>query len=222
LDEEPASAPLDPVGNIAYEAWFQHQRTLQICVAVLSAVVIILGALLAVSMRRPPIVIVDRVDSDGHVQVSNYAGVQYTPREAEIRARLNDWAIDRYRLVKDLGTRNFKLNYYYLSNMLAQKLMQPDAARVAKILAGSEPEQDVQIDAIRFTDVQPAKGEAVIEMIKIVGTGDTAERQRWNVTLRYEVDWIAAAKRGEADPQFLNINPLGVTVTWFHEDRADR
>lgn len=214
--------PVDHTGNIAYEARFEHQRTLQICVAGLTALVVILSLLLVAAARRPPIVIVDRIDGDGHVQVSNYAGVQYTPREAEIRARLNDWAIDRYRLLKDLGTRNFRLNYYFLSSSLAQKLMPQDAAHVAKVIAGSEPEQDVQVDAIRFTDVQATKGEAVIEMTKIVGSGDSAERQHWNVTLRYEVDWVAAAKRGETDPQLLNVNPLGVTIVWLHEDRSGR
>lgn len=214
--------PLDEIGNIAYEARFEHQRTLQICMAALCVLVVVLSLLLAWVARRAPVVIVDRVDGDGRVQVSNYAGVVYTPREAEIRSRLNDWAIDRYRLLKALGTSDFKLNYYYLSGSLAQQLKAQDEAHVARILAGSDPEQDVQIDAIRFTAVEGTKGEAVIEMTKIVNPGDNAERQKWTVTVRYEVDWIAAAKRGETDPQYLNVNPLGVTITWFHEDRAGR
>jgi len=222
--------PPDPTGNAAYAAQFRHYRMLQ------AGAVVLAGALIASLVadlwlaHRRPVVIVVRVDGFGHAIAQRYSAFSYTPREAEIRARLNDWAIYRYRLVKAVAGEKFKWNYDYLSGSLAQKLMQQDAPRVAKILAGSEPEQDVLIDNIQFTaldgrrqmDGAVASGEAVIDLTKIVNPSGESERQHWTVTVRYEVDPVQAAKRGESDPQFQNLNPLGVTITWFHEDRAFR
>lgn len=222
--------PVDSVGNIAYEARFQHQRTLQWSVAGLLAAVTALSITLAWQSHRPPTVLVVRVDEAGRATPIRYDALQFTPREGEIRARLNDWAIDRYRLLKAVAGDSFKLNYDFLSADLGRRLMSPDAAHLAKILAGSEPEQDVQIDNIQFTslsnqrlpDGAVASGEAVIDMTRTAQSGAQTDPQHWTVTVRYEVDPVAAARRGETDPQFLNVNPLGVTITWFHEDRAFR
>ena len=222
--------PPDPEGNAAYTAQFRHYRTLQ-----LGGVVLAVGLVTSLLMNlwlahRPPVVVVVRLDSSGHAVMERYSASNYTPREAEIRARLNDWAIYRYRLVRAVAADKFKWNYDYLSASLAQRLMQQDAPRVAKILAGNEPEQDVLIDNIQFTaldtrrqiDGAVASGEAVIDLTKIIHPAGDSERQHWTVTVRYEVDPVEAAKRGESDPQFQNLNPLGVTITWFHEDRAFR
>lgn len=222
--------PPDPVGNAAYTAHFRHYRTLQLGGAVLAVGLAVSLAANLWLAHRPPVVIVVRLDGSGHAMAERYSTSNYAPREAEIRARLNDWALYRYRLVKAVAGENFKLNYDYLSASLAQQLMQQDAPRVAKILAGNEPEQDVLIDNIQFTaldtrsqiDGAVASGEAVIDLTKIIHPAGESERQHWTVTVRYEVDPVQAAKRGESDPQFQNLNPLGVTITWFHEDRAFR
>lgn len=222
--------PSDPVGNAAYTAQFRHYRTLQFGGLIVSVALVASVAANLWLAHRPPVVIVVRVDGAGHAMAERYSAPHYTPREAEIRARLNEWAIYRYRLMKAVASEKFKLNYDYLSASLAQQWMQQDAPRVAKILAGNEPEQDVLIDNIQFTalDTRPkidgavAGGEAVIDLTKIIQPAGESERQHWTVTVRYEVDPVEAAKRGESDPQFQNLNPLGVTITWFHEDRAFR
>jgi type IV secretion system protein VirB5 len=221
---------VDVTGNVAYAAQFRHQRTLQLGAA---ALVVALLASLVMNLwlvRRPPLVLVVRVDELGRAETVRYDALHYTPRESEIRARLNEWATYRYRLLKAVASSKFQLNYDYLSASLAQRLMPQDAPRLAKILAGNEPEQDIAIDNIQFTAIETRKlpdgavasGEAIIDLIKIVDPGGRNERQRWTVTLRYEVDPVQAAQRGESDPQFQVLNPLGVTITWFHEDRAFR
>ena len=218
----------DSAGNFAYGAQFRHYRTLQAGAAVLAFALAVSVSANLWSAMRPPTVMVVRVDDAGRTSLLRYPGLSYTPREAEIRSRLNDWAIDRYRLLKPVAGANFKLNYDYLSSALAQKLMPQDAPRLAKILAGSEPEQDVAVENIQFTAIDPRKlpdgavasGGAVIDLIKIINPSGQNERQHWTVTVQYEVDPVAAAKRGETDPEFENINPLGVAITWFHEDRA--
>jgi len=222
--------PIDQDGNIAYAAQFRLERWLQICLVALGVAVIALSVILVWQLRRPPTVLVVRVDEAGRATPIRYDAMQFTPREGEIQARLNDWAIDRFRLLKGVLGDSFRLNYDYLSADLAHKLMSGDATRLAKILAGSEPEQDVAINGIQFAaldnhklpDGAVSSGEAVIDLTKTPVSGPQSDPQHWTVTARYEVDPVAAAKRGEIDPQFLNVNPLGITITWFHEDRAFR
>ena len=220
----------DSTGNAAYAAHFEHQRTLQMALAATMLCVVALALMLAWVARRPPVVSVIRIDEAGRAEAIHYDSLHYTPRESEVSSRLKEWAAYRYRLLKAVAGEKFKLNYYYLSGALAQKLMQPDTIRLAKILSGDEPEEDVEIDGTRFTQLstQPlsdgsvASGEAVIDLTKIVNPGSEADRQHWTVTVKYEVNLTGAAKRGETDPHFLDINPLGVTITWFHEDRMEQ
>ncbi|MBV9082692.1 MAG: hypothetical protein JOZ62_08460 [Acidobacteriaceae bacterium] len=222
--------PPDPTGNAAYTAQFRHYRTLQAGGVVLATGLVVSLAANLWLAHRPPVVVVVRVDGFGQTTAERYSSFHYTPREAEIRARLNDWAIYRYRLVRAVAGEKFKQNYDYLSASLAQQLMQQDAPKVARILAGNEREQDVLIDNIQFSsldnrsqmDGAVASGEAVINLTKIINPPGESERQHWTVTVRYEVDPVQAAKRGESEPQFQNLNPLGVTIIWFHEDRAFR
>ncbi|HET6206861.1 MAG TPA: VirB8/TrbF family protein [Terracidiphilus sp.] len=222
--------PVDATGNLAYAAQFRHQRTLQLAGAVLALALLASLGMNLWLVRRPPLVLVVRVDELGRAEAVRYNSLDYTPRESEVRARLNEWATYRYRLLKAVAGSKFQLNYDYLSAGLAQRLMPQDAPRLAKILAGNEPEQDVAIDNIQFTAIETQKlpdgavasGEAVIDLTKIIDSNGRNERHRWTVSLRYEVDPVQAVQRGESDPQFQILNPLGVTITWFHEDRAFR
>ena len=77
-----------------------------------------------------------RVDDAGRADVIRYRSNDYTPREAEIRSALNNWTIDRYRLLKAVVTTQFGRNYYFLDQRLTQELMSDDAQLVAKIVAG--------------------------------------------------------------------------------------
>lgn len=222
--------PSDPTGNVAYAATFRYHRALQGASAILFAGLLGSVAVNVWQSHRPPVVLVVRVDEAGRAAALHYDALHFTPREAEIRARLNDWATYRFGLLKAVAGSHFALNYDYLTAALARRLMVEDSPRLAKILAGNEPEQDVTVDDIRFrsldgsglSDGAVASGEAVIDLTKIVDPSGSAERQRWTITVKYEVNPVQAAKRGERDPQFLNVNPLGVIITWFHEDRSFR
>jgi hypothetical protein len=48
----------------------------------------------------------------------------------------------------------------------------------------------------------------------------SAPSEHWQLTAKYRVNPQAAALRALKDPSFQLENPLGITVIWFHEDRA--
>jgi len=216
---------IDHAGNVAYAATFEYFTALRVTAV---ASVLLLLTSLAVNLwqfRRPPVMMVVRVDEAGRAEAIRYKTAEYTPREAEIVSRLNEWAIYRFRLLKAAVTDNFKKNYFFLDSKLARGLLANDADVVAKIQAGTMAEQDVQINGITFRSFEVRKdpdgtagtGECVIDMYK---SYSGQPREHWQLTAKYKVNPAAAAQRSLSDPAFQLANPLGVTVIWFHEDRA--
>jgi type IV secretion system protein VirB5 len=227
-DEINDMLPQDLDAGIAYAANFRYYKALKIGVSALLAGLLCSVASNVWQSRRPPTVLVVRVDDAGRAEAIHYNSASYTPREAEIKSRLNDWAIDRFRLRKDIVGDAFKRNYYYLNSTLARRLMDRDAPTIAKVMSGSGDEQDVIINSIQFTDFDNRKlsggvvgsGEARIDLSKIINPTGTEEKQHWVVTVQYEVNPEYAATRSISDPRYQTLNPLGVTITSFHEDRA--
>ena len=217
---------IDHAGNLAYAARFEYFTALR---AIAIALFLLLVGSIALNLwefRRPPVLMVIRVDDAGRAEAIRYKNNEYTPREAEIVSGLNEWAIDRFRLIKPVLDTNFKSNYYFLDSRLARELTGGDADVVAHVQAGKMPEQDVQINSIRFRSFETRKdldgtvgtGECVIDMYKSYNVTGQA-REHWLLTLKYKVNPMAAAERSHHDSSFQLANPLGLTITWFHEDR---
>jgi hypothetical protein len=65
--------------------------------------------------------------------------------------------------------------------------------------------------------------EIVIDMFKIYNATGPGAREHWVLTLKYKVNPTLAAKTIH-DRAYLfayqMANPLGVVITWFHEDKA--
>ena len=220
--------PQDRDGNVAYAANFRYFRATRVAaVAFFIGLIAAIGVIL-LQAERPPAVLVVRVDDAGRADVIRYRANEYTPREAEIRAALNNWAIDRYRLLKAVVTTDFRRNYYFLDQRLAQESMSDDAQLVAKVVAGGVPEQDVQVNNIRFTSFDTTKlpngvsgsGECVIDVYRIEDAIGQPQKEHWTLTVKYVVNPSAAAERAASQPAYQLENPLGVTIIWFHLDRA--
>jgi hypothetical protein len=215
----------DHAGNAAYSAGFQYTGALQVIATAFFLLFLASAGLNFWQYHRPPTVMVIRVDDAGRAEPIRYRSGEYTPREAEIVSRLNEWAIDRFRLLKSVIDQDFKKNYFFLESRLARELMATDADVVTKIEASSMAEQDVKINGITFRSFEVRKdpdgtvgaGECVIDFYKIYNVTGQG-REHWQITLKYKVNPSAAAERSRKDPAFQLANPLGVTIVWFHED----
>ena len=140
-------------------------------------------------------------------------------------SRLNEWAIDRFRLLKAVIDQDFKKNYYFLESRLARELMATDADVVTKIEQAQWLSKTSKSRGLRFALSKCAKipdgtvgaGECVIDFYKIYNVTGQG-REHWQITAKYKVNPTAAAERAKKDPAFQLANPLGVTIVWFHED----
>lgn len=220
----------DHTGDMVYAANFKYQTAISIVAAVSFT---LMAASLATNvwlMRRPAQVSVVRIDEVARAQALVYQSNDYTPQEGEVRSALNEWAIDRYRLLRPV-LKDFQRNYFFMESAMARSLGTTDADVVAKVQAGSIGEQDVLVNNITFRSFDKSKladgtvgsGECAIDMFKIYNAMGPQAREHWILTLKYKINPTLAV-RTIRDPNYLfayqMANPLGVTITWFHEDRA--
>jgi hypothetical protein len=174
------------------------------------------------------------------IRVSDVAGAEaiklntasYEPRAAEIRTALTNWAINRYRILKETAHDDFKQNYRFLSSAIISRVKPADTLKVANILAGVEPEQTVEIKAIAipaFRMLKPgvfagrAQMELQLRKTLELPAADDPTKQNWRVDVEYMIDPGDAANRAvglkgyAADPEYQVINPLGITINGFYE-----
>ena len=76
--------------------------------------------------RRPIANRYIRIDEMGRAQAIQYSDLNYSPREGEVRTYLTDWANYRYTINRDVIAKKYPLNYYFLSQAFASRLMAED------------------------------------------------------------------------------------------------
>lgn len=181
--------------------------------------------------HRKPVILITRVSEIGQAQALKYTSTEYTPTDADVRSGLYSWAKLRYTLNRSTAGRDYIHNYYFLDEKLSGKEMENDRAsqRIAKIIAGQGTPNELLINSVQIqslgtskrADGTIAEGNAVIDLVKMFpGTGNEARQERWTVSINFTMNPESAAMRYAEDPTFQMINPLGLTITFFHEDRA--
>lgn len=223
--------PVDREGASAFRAHEQHMRTLKIALVMtlVALVAVSVGAVFAIS--RPLPVSIIRVDNVRGAELVRSFNTSLDIRTAETRTALWNWCLWRYRILKSSARDDFRQSYYFLSPDLISQHRGRDAEKVASILAGSDPEQTVDVrtvvipplKAISVGSRKVLRGRAQIELITrenpTVPEAQDNTKHLWRVDLEYIVDPIDSAKKGVDDPQYQILNPLGITITSYYETR---
>ena len=149
----PIEAPLSPeqsllvdrIGNEVYASHYAERKAYRFIIA--CGTVVLLGSLgMNLSLARRPIANrYIRIDEMGRAQAIQYSDLNYSPREGEVRTYLTDWANYRYTINRDVIAKKYPLNYYFLSQALASRLMADDNANhlVSQVTAGQIESSDV-------------------------------------------------------------------------------
>ena len=219
----------DVTGSEIYTAHYHERRVLRTAVSVLAAVTLMLGGSVIQLANRPIKYRYIRIDDVGRATAITYNDLDYSPREAEIRTFLTDWATFRYSMLRNTVAKTYPRNYYFLQDSLAGKLMAQDTADrvVAKITTGQAEEHDAQINNVTFTSIGQERfnraaiysGSALIDLFKIYN-GYPQRREHWTVSVTFYLAPDEISKKASRFPQYEVINPLGLMITDFHEARA--
>jgi type IV secretory pathway TrbF-like protein len=188
---------------------------------VLSIVTLALLALLwraetAASRLKPLIIAVHDI---GRGQVMNYDDFSKIPIDRVSKYYLARWCELYYGRNHATLQRDFSQSLSFLSDPL-------QSATLAKVnqqktletflLDPGQPNVDIEIDAVVLVDTRQTPYRAQIELQKIFrspGDGQEQRRERWTANVIYSF-------RNEVPNQMLLTNPLGLVISYVHEDQA--
>ena len=221
----------DEIANEKYVGFYSERRMSRMVIAAES--VLLLGSLaVIVSLAHRPIVNrYIRIDEMGKATAIQYSDLAYSPREGEVRTYLTDWADYRYTVNRDTITKKYPMNYYFLSTQLANQYMAEDNAAhlVTQVLGNQIEQSDVEVDGVTITSMSQetvknatiARGTALVNITKIYSPRNSRQprKEHWVLSVTYYLNPAQVSIAAQTFPQFETINPLGLTITEFHENR---
>ncbi len=221
----------DQIGNEVYASHYAERKLSRFVIGTES--VLLLGAMgLIFSLAHRPIANrYIRIDEMGRAQAIAYTDLNYSPREGEVRTYLTDWANYRYTLSRDTIGKKYPLNYYFLSQNLASQLMTADNQNhfVSQVVGGQVEQSDVEVKNVTITTMSEetvqgttiARGTALVTIDKLYSQRNSREprTEHWLLSVTYYLNPRQVSDQARIFPQFETINPLGLTITEFHENR---
>ena len=216
--------PITDAGHKFLELYAEPVVTntyLKVAILVLSLVSVVLLLLLyraqTAALRLKPLVI--SITDAGRGQVMNYADFSKVPVERVGKYYLARWTELYYGRNHATLQRDFSESLNFFSNELQSATL----ARVNKaktletfLLDPGAPNVDIEIKAVVLEDTRQAPYRAHVEFEKVfrsVGDQQEQRRERWTANVVYGF-------REEVPNQMLLTNPLGLVISYVHEDQA--
>ena len=222
----------DHIGNEVYASHYAERKAYRIILT--CGTILLCGSMwLNFSLARRPLVNrYIRIDEMGRAQAIQYSDLNYSPREGEIRTYLTDWANYRYTISRDTIAKKYPLNYYFLSGNLASQLMTDDNQNhlVSQVVGGQIEQSDVEVKNVTITSMSQetiqgtvlARGTALLALDKLYSPSHSRQSrtEHWMLSLTYYLNPKQVSDQAKIYPQYEFINPLGLTITEFHENRV--
>src|SRR5665213_3003768 len=220
----------DQIGNEVYASHYAERKAYRFALAC-GAVALVASVGMNVSLAHRPIANrYIRIDEMGRAQAIAYTDLNYSPREGEVRTYLTDWANYRYTIGRETIGKKYPLNYYFLSQALSSQLMAEDNANhvVSQVMAGQIEQSDVEVKNVTITSMSQetvqgttiARGTALVAIDKLYSATNSREprTEHWLLSITYYLNPKQVSDQAKIFPQFETINPLGLTITEFHEN----
>jgi type IV secretion system protein VirB5 len=169
------------------------------------------------ALRLKPLVI--SITDAGRGQVMNYADFSKVPVERVGKYYLARWTELYYGRNHSTLHRDFSESLNFFSNDLqSATLSRVNKAKSLEnfLLDPSAPNVDIEIKAVVLEDTRQAPYRAHVEFEKVFRSlGDQQEqrRERWTANVVYGF-------RDEVPNEMLLTNPLGLVISYVHEDQA--
>jgi len=171
------------------------------------------------ALHLKPLVI--SVNDLGRGQVLQYDDFRGIPIERVSKYYLARWAEFYYGRNHNTLERDFAESLNFFSNALQRAtLAQVKKAQTLQnfLLDPGQPNADIQIISVVLEDTRAAPYRAHVEFEKVFRSpGDQQEqrRERWTANIVYSF-------RDDVPNEMLMTNPLGLVISYVHEDQAFR
>jgi type IV secretory pathway TrbF-like protein len=197
-----------------------HNRFLRLALAGAAVVIVALGLAMHKVVQTyanvKPLVI--RVNELGQASATQYAGLEYQPREAEVRYFLTNFVVDHYSRVRATRREAFQRQLYFMDAGHSRAAMEQEAKEhsIPKFLSGSDDEVEIHVSnvAIQNLETQPFKASVQFEKV-FLAAADRRELRRERYIAQFAFITLETVPNS-----FITINPLGLVVTYFREDQA--
>ncbi len=216
--------PITEAGHKFLELYAEQVVTntyLKVAILVLAVVACVSLFLLyraqTAALRLKPLVI--SITDAGRGQVMNYADFSKVPVERVGKYYLARWTELYYGRNHSTLHRDFSESLNFFSNDLqSATLSRVNKAKTLEnfLLDPSAPNVDIEIKAVVLEDTRQAPYRAHVEFEKVFRSlGDQQEqrRERWTANVVYGF-------RDEVPNEMLLTNPLGLVISYVHEDQA--
>lgn len=189
---------------------------LVLAIVALASLVLLYRAQTAASRLKPLVIAVSDI---GRGQVMNYDDFSKIPTERVSKYYLARWA----QLYYGRNHATLQRDFAESLNFFTDSLQSSTLARVNKaktletfLLDPSADNVDIEIKAVVLDDTRQAPYRAHVEFEKVFySLGDQQEqrRERWTANVIYSF-------RDEVPNAMLLTNPLGLVISYVHEDQA--
>jgi type IV secretion system protein VirB5 len=169
------------------------------------------------ALHLKPLII--SVTDSGRGQVTSYDDLHSIPIERVSKYYLARWAALYYGRNHATLQRDFAESLSFF----ADGLQSSTVAEVRKantlnsfLLDPSQPNVEIEITAVVLEDTRQAPFKAHVEFIKVfrsIGDQQEQRRERWTANVIYGF-------RDETPNSMLLTNPLGLVISYIHEDQA--
>jgi type IV secretion system protein VirB5 len=221
----------DAVAEEVYAARNYTKRITRTVVMTQGIVIVLLGLAVFGLAVRPAKRVYIKIDDVGRATPVKYSDLEhYTPDAAVAKNYLSDWAMFRYSRLRATVLKTFPKNYLFLESKYGAQVRDKDSKRnaIANILAGHEPENDVKILATNLTSFGKqsignsivASGTADIVLQKVFQNDASVKKQTWVIAVRFFLNPEQVDVQSADNPDYQTINPLGLTIVEFVENRA--
>jgi type IV secretion system protein VirB5 len=221
----------DEIANEVYASHYAERKMSRFVIVTMSVLLLgSIGAMVSLA-HKPTQNRYIRIDEMGRAQAIQYTDLNYSPREGEVRTYLTDWANYRFTINRDTITKKYPLNYFFFSQQLSTQLMSDDNRNhfVSQVMAGQIEQSDVEVRNVTITSmseeqiqgVRMSKGTALVNVDKLYSVRNSHEprTEHWMLSVTYYLNPKQVSDQSRVFPQFETINPLGMTITEFHENR---
>src|SRR5437660_745936 len=159
-----------------------------------------------------------RIDEIGRAEAIKYDDLNYKPQEKEIKYFLTEFCRLYYSRNKLTIRDDFRRALLFMDTQLADNTLAAWTKNktIDNFLTGTAPNQEIKVNRIDIEDLRTAPYKATVEFELIYRSPlDRSEIKRSQYTAHF-----VFAFRDTVGNDLIQINPLGLAISYFREDEA--
>jgi type IV secretory pathway component VirB8 len=207
---------LDLYGSV--EVMNTYLKIAVLCLSLVCLGLIVLNIRTNANLRdqRPFVV---GIDAEGRAHVLSSESVEYHPQERELKYFIVHFVHDHYSRMRATVKDDYAHSLYFLEGDLADALIESskNSKSIESFVAGQGEENDVNITNVSIEDLRTSPYHATVDFEKVFYGADHQESRREKYTASFQF-----IVKDRVPNNFIPVNPLGLTITYFREDQSFR